>query len=347
MTYRLSESPSGRARRWVRRKDPIFPMPWFARPLLILLSLLLIGTLAWQGVKYLWNSRSRNSSGDTSSAVSGAGASTSPGSVAGAGWQRDVIVSLDEAVRHASEVDLAPTEMSVDHAASILTLARLKAQPAPPDFFDLTLSKLDEIVRAYRGNSRLTEHVTLARIELAQLRSSLEALPPGTPSSVSAADLLLQAAAGGASSTPTSANTKEVRKPEARAPADLPPGHVFAGAPRTLASGALLDAASLGGDFLDATAMPGRAEILEPPSSRLFTDEVRVENLTLAGAAQTLDGIHWKNIVFVGTRLRYEGGELDLHNVRFIRCMFGFTTDDRGARIANAIAQGQSSLVVE
>jgi hypothetical protein len=30
-----------------------------------------------------------------------------------------------------------------------------------------------------------------------------------------------------------------------------------------------------------------------------------------------------------------------------VRCSFGFSTDDRGARLANAIALGQSSFVIE
>jgi hypothetical protein len=74
---------------------------------------------------------------------------------------------------------------------------------------------------------------------------------------------------------------------------------------------------------------------------------VRVENLTIAGASQTLDGIHWRNITFIGTRLRYEDGQLDLQNVRFVHCTFGFPSDARGAQIANAIVQGQTSLTIQ
>jgi hypothetical protein len=111
--------------------------------------------------------------------------------------------------------------------------------------------------------------------------------------------------------------------------------------------GATLNPAKLGGNLLDATSMPSSAEILEPPPSRIFADNVHVENLTIAGAAQTLDGIHWKSVTFIGTHLRYEGGEVDLHNVRFIHCMFGFPSDDRGGRLATAIARGQTTVVIE
>ena len=74
---------------------------------------------------------------------------------------------------------------------------------------------------------------------------------------------------------------------------------------------------------------------------------MRVENFTLSGATQTIDGIHWKNVTFIGTRLRYQGGEAALQNVHCVRCTFGFVINDRGARLANAFALGQSSIVIE
>jgi hypothetical protein len=366
MPQRISESPSGRTRHWERRHKRSFPAPWYARPLLILISFILIATLTLRGVRYAWQSR------HLARDAAARGSSTPPASTPA--WQRDVIVSLDEAVRHASEVDLAPTEMSVDHAAAILTLARAKSQPASPDFFDATVRKLDDVLNTYHTNSRLTEHITSARIELAEFRSSLEPVPPGTPESIQADDILVQAATGSspradapaasganantnsAAAAPASAAAKKAAGASASSTAkhsgrgaanEMPPGHIIFLAPRDLASGALLDPAALGGNFIDATGMPSLSEILEPPSSRLFADNVRVENLTIAGAAQTLDGVHWKNVTFIGTRLRYEGGELDLHNVRFVRCLFGFTTDDRAARIATAIAEGQTTIVIE
>jgi hypothetical protein len=336
MSYKFSEIPSGRARRWIRRKEPI-PMPWFARPMLILLSLVLIGTLTWQGVKYALHGRQR-------AAESIAAPPIAANAVAQSAWQRDVIVSLDEASRHASEVDLAPTEVAVDHAASILTLARVKSQAAPPDFFEVIARKLDEILSAYHQNTRLIEHVTLARIDLAQLRSALEAVPTGAPKAFQPTDLLLPSAAAAGANPRTDAQAGD---PAASDADKALAGHMILRAPRAIAISSVLDSASLGGNFLDATNMPSAAEILEPPSSRLFADDVRVEDLTIAGATQTIDGIHWKNVTFIGTRLRYEGGEADLHNVRFIHCMFGFTTDERGGRIANAIALGQNTIVIE
>ena len=371
MTYRFSDSPSGRVRHWERRRSPS-SAPWFVRPLVILLAFVLMIVLAFRGVQYALHVRHGSARAnvavheDTTYALR---TPTNPATAIIPGWQRDVIVALDEAQRHASEGDATETNVAVDRAASIVIVARLRSQPTPPDFFDDALAKLDQVLAAYHTNSRLTAHVTDARIQLAELRSYIEPIPPGTPSSVNIDDLLV-ATATGATMPPSSANQPQAAaNPKtainsssasnstsannsssagnSKSAANPAPGQVFVGAPRILAMGAVLNPASLGGNLLDATSMPSGAEILEPPMSRIFADNVHVENLTIAGAAQTLDGIHWKNVTFIGTHLRYEGGEVDLHNVRFIHCMFGFPSDDRGGRLATAIARGQTTVVIE
>ena len=356
--------------------------------------------VTWRGIQYALHTRPGSARANVAayeSANPGSGSATNRATNIIPGWQRDVIVALDEAQRHASEGDATETSIAIDRAASIVIVARLRSQPTPPDFFDDALTKLDQVLAAYHTSSRLTEHVTDARIELAELRSSIEPIPPGTPSSLNIDELLVATATGAteppssaastsstastpgapadaaSSSAPSSASSSApsaAKQPatasSSSAPAtnsksanssssasnsksarDVAPGQVFVGAPRVLAIGAMLNPASLGGNLLDATSMPSGAEILEPPPSRIFADNVHVENLTIAGAAQTLDGIHWKNVTFIGTHLRYEGGELDLHDVRFIHCMFGFPSDDRGGRLATAIARGQTTVVIE
>ena len=398
MSDRFSDSPSGRVRHWERRRSRSSSAPWFVRPLVILVAFALIVVLAFRGVQYALHSRHGSARANVAvyeDSTSAGHSLSNPASGIIPGWQRDVIVALDEAQRHASEGDATETNVAVDRAASIVIVARLRSQPTAPDFFDDALAKLDQILAAYHTNSRLTAHVTDARIELAELRSSIEPVPPGTPSSLNIDELLVATATGatapplsaasqpsvppgaGASSGP-SASPAANQPPSASSPAsnsksaansssagnstsahnsssasnsksatNVAPGQVFVGAPRILAIGAVLNPASLGGNLLDATSMPSSAEILEPPPSRIFADNVHVENLTIAGAAQTLDGIHWKNVTFIGTHLRYEGGEVDLHDVRFIHCMFGFPSDDRGGRLATAIARGQTTVVIE
>jgi hypothetical protein len=205
-------------------------------------------------------------------------------------------------------------------------------------------------------SERLFQHVSQARIELAALRSSTEPTPPG---SSLAADLQAHAAnvaaeADGANAAAAqageSSDAPQTSQPRSAAAAQipkLPAGHVLLNAPRELAVKALLDPAVLGGNFLDASMMPDTVEVLLPPETRQLSDNVRVEDVAIAGASQTLDGIHWRDVTFIGTRLRYEDGQLDLQNVRFVRCTFGFPSDERGATVANAIALGKTSIAFQ
>ncbi|HXP68052.1 MAG TPA: hypothetical protein VOA88_02105, partial [Candidatus Dormibacteraeota bacterium] len=176
MSQRFSDSPSGRVRSWERRRGRP-TAPWFIRPLVILLAFALIVVLTFRGVQFALRTRHGNSRANVAVYEDFTSASRSAANLATGiipGWQRDVIVALDEAQRHASEGDATETNVAVDRAASLVIVARLRSQPTPPDFFDDALAKLDQILAAYHTNSRLTEHVTDARIELAELRSSIE-----------------------------------------------------------------------------------------------------------------------------------------------------------------------------
>jgi acyl dehydratase len=109
----------------------------------------------------------------------------------------------------------------------------------------------------------------------------------------------------------------------------------------------LLNPGALGGDYLDATKLAATGEIVVPPVRRSLEDNVAVEKLTIAGASQTLDGIRWTNVTFVGTRVKYAKGPLDMENVRFVNCTFDFPADESGSRLSNAIALGQTSFTAE
>ena len=301
-------APSGHAREW-RRKRHRHRSP-SASPLLryavIGLAAILVITLGWHGIR--WTAHPVRSPAYPT-------VYTPPvaSDAAGAAWQREYNESLHIASDELAAGNISEAEVAVDRAETIITAQRLESGAVRPDFFAPALATLDGVLAKQRPpDARLTEHITLARISLAEFRSSLEPEPP------------------------QSSDTKRVS----------------IGVPRELAADSTLDPAKLGARVLDATIMPGTAEVLLPPSSRAFADNVRVENLIIQGAAQTLDGVRWNNVTFVDTRLRYEGGELDLENVHFVRCRFGFLTDTgeeaagRSARLANAIAQGQSSIKV-
>jgi hypothetical protein len=288
----------------------------FAR-MVVLLAAVLLAALAWHAVQRLLHPP--ETAVATGVAASGAGHGASV-----AARESQVIGALEAATAEGSAGNISGAEVDVDRAARVLASTRMGAQPAAPEFFDIVVRGLDRALRTQPENQRLFEHVTLARIELAELRSAQSLEADGS---------------GGATASPGSRTT-------ARHAVAIP-GHVILTAPRSLVEQSIFDPSTAKGNYIDATLMPETAEIILPPATRLFVDDVRVEGLTFEGASQTLDGIHWKNVTFINTRLRYESGEVSLSNVRFVRCTFGFSTDDRGARLASAIALGQTSFVIE
>jgi hypothetical protein len=243
-------------------------------------------------------------------------------------WQRDVLESIDAAANQVQAGNTMQGEMAVDRGASLIEAATVSSRQPSDDFFEIASAGLDGVIRHDPLNNRLLEHVTLARIELAQLRSHLAGSLDADSRANDRAEL------AGAAGSPAAAAQRSER-------------HIAFGEPRSVAADHAFGPGQAGGDWLDARSMSDSEEILLPPSSRLLVDNVRVDNLTIEGAAQTLDGIHWKNVTFIDTRIRYEGGEVDLRNVHFVRCTFGFSTDGPGSRLANAIALGQPSIVID
>jgi hypothetical protein len=241
-----------------------------------------------------------------------------------------VLDTLDSAVRNDEAGNITAAEVDVDRAESIVTAARLQSRTPSPEFIATTIAGLDRVLKQHGNNPRLFEHVTDARIELAALRSAQNV--EGTASAGSREGELETAG----NAAPAS-DYYEVRPASATK-------KVVVAAPRALGSDTTLNPAALGGDFIDATLMPESAEALIFPQTRLLSDNVRVEDLTMQGAAETLDGVHWRNMTFLHTRLRYEGGALDLQNVRFVHCTFGFATTTLGAQLADAIALGRTTF---
>ena len=171
---RLWDTPSGRDRRWVRRRTGIAPAPLYARVAVVLLALALMATLAWQGAQRLLNP-AKMSGGDTTHFF------TQPPSdrAVASEWQTSVSAALEEAAEQGAS-NVTAAEIQADRAAAMLTGARMQDQAATADFFERTVVELDRVLRTHPDNDRLLEHVTLARIELAQLRSAQPAPPEGS-----------------------------------------------------------------------------------------------------------------------------------------------------------------------
>jgi hypothetical protein len=325
------KTPSGRSRRWVRRKGTNVPAPLYARLTILIVSVALAATLARYGFRSVV--RRIAHSAPTPAAETAAINRLPSAAVA---WQTDALASIEDAIHQAQSGNISAAEVAVDRAASVIEAARVESNSAPPDFFETVSRSLDRALQEHPENSRLFEHVTVTRVDLAQLRSAQSESPPQRDSA--------------ASVTPEASTLQprgDNKDDSAVTGAGLAPGReVEVGSPREISANHLFNPLALGGDTIDAKLMPETMEILLPPSTRLFVDNVRVQDLTLKGASQTLDGIHWKNVTFVGTRLRYESGELDLQNVHFLGCTFGVPMDQRGARLANAVALGQTSLTI-
>lgn len=340
----LWDTPSGRDRRWAKRSGGYTSAPKYVRIAVVLLAAALVGTLAWQGIQSLLHPAPKyapiNVTGKANYVARGG---TVAGSSPVAAWEADVAEAVETATAQGTAGNVTAAEVEVDRAAAIVLSARMQAQTPSPDFWARNIAALDRVLRTQPDNARLLEHVTLARIELADLRSSEPDSAGGTPAAQNSEAPNLTTYPPGVSATPI-LNVG----PGAEAPhAATPPGHVVLASPRALSAESELNSASLGGNYLDATLMPETSEVLLPPSTRNFSDEVRVEGLTIEGASQTLDGVRWKNVTFVGMRLRYEGGGISLENVKFVRCRFGFTADERGAQLADAIAMGKTSFEIQ
>jgi hypothetical protein len=321
--WQIPERPPGWAHAGRRRRvinvGGRGPWPRYLAWLVVILAIVLIGRVAWQGSRYF----TRRAQPATT-AQAKASASNSEATIFSP-WERDVLASIDRGIQDADAGQLVAAEVDVDRAASLATAMRLEARATQADFFEVALGEFDRVLAAGSSDADMMDHVTQARIALAELRSSQNG---GAAETQAASDAIGPMAAN---ATGTKRNINKVS----------------IDAPRELAADSLLDPATLGGKYLDATFMPDTSEILLPPATRAFTDNVSVENLTIEGAAQTLDGIHWRNVTFIGTRLRYENGELDLENVHFVNCRFGFPSDESGARLANAIALGDTSITIE
>jgi hypothetical protein len=68
--------------------------------------------------------------------------------------------------------------------------------------------------------------------------------------------------------------------------------------------------------------------------------------MTFVGASQTLDGIHWENVIFINTRVKYLGGEVALNKVLFVNCTFELPQGPRGEKIANYVAQDFQTVLI-
>jgi hypothetical protein len=97
---------------------------------------------------------------------------------------------------------------------------------------------------------------------------------------------------------------------------------------------------------LNATTiiLPPTVEAFQSPLIRRLSNGMSIEQINFKGGVQTLDGFAWKNVVFVNTLVKYEGGETQLQNVRFVNCTFQMDNTPRSSLIASYVSLGLSAL---
>ncbi len=309
----------------------------YLKIVVVILAATLAGTFVWSGIQRVMHPTVVAPAG---SYVPSARAYTAAEGTADSGaptWEIEFEAALKLAMDAGRAGNVTEAEVEIDRGAAIVISARSQGKNVSPEFFSTSLKALDQIVDTNPENERLRDHAFQARVELAELRTTVGAAK--APESKIAADPATDPSTG----RRLTANVG----PGTVAPHAVKiPGHVVFSAPHALNAKQTVNAAALGGNYIDATLMPDEAEVFLPPATRGIGDDVRVEGVTIEGASQTLDGVQWKDVTFVGARLRYEGGAARLQNVKFVRCTFGFSSDERGTKLANAIADGVGTIVV-
>lgn len=339
MAKGIWNTPTGQDRRWRRRRGPgAFAAgsggaPKYLKFVVVILAVALVGTFVWSGVQKIFHPAAVGPAGTFSpngrpyAAGDGAAESETPT------WELAFDGALKAAMEAGSAGNVTSAEVEIDRGAAIVISARSRGLNATPEFFAESLTTLDRIVDTQPENARLRDHAFQARVELAELRTTVGAAKPEDAKAAAdpATERTLMANVGPGTVAPHAVKI---------------PGHVVFSAPHALGAKQTLNAATLGGNWIDATLMPEEAEVFLPPATRGLSDGVRVEGVTIEGASQTLDGVQWKDVTFIRARLRYEGGAARLQNVKFVRCTFGFSSDERGTKLADAIAGGVGTIVV-
>lgn len=155
------------------------------------------------------------------------------------------------------------------------------------------------------------------------------------------------------SETPTLSNSVEgTRIVLANYKSALIPIPKFKGAQATVEKSIIV---SVEASTVDQSTLPGSTLIAAPgttfdmlttPFFRRLNTAPSVTRVGFMNAHQELDGWRWHDVAFVNSIIRYEGGELELNNTRFIHCTFQMSDSPRSAKLANYIALGQTSLKI-
>jgi hypothetical protein len=218
----------------------------------------------------------------------------------------DLLSSLKGYLDHGDKT--RATEVAND-AQELLMTAKESKSPVPPGYFPGTVALFNNLPAV--TDPEVEGHLLSARVALAEYHSALEANPD-----LPAKDVQLKVPMG-APVTSQALTGNAVYRAE----------HQLTLAPQT--------ALQAQGAVIDGSAVPVGTDLIEAASASLAKNGNSVSGLMLNGVTQTLDGIEWKNVVFVNSRIRYRGGDLRLDGVRFVNCTFVVPAGSRGLQMAD------------
>jgi hypothetical protein len=92
------------------------------------------------------------------------------------------------------------------------------------------------------------------------------------------------------------------------------------------------------GTAMDGSKLPPKVDIFNFGEPHTLKRNIRFTNSRLVGGAQLLDGVRWENVIFEGMHIRYNGGEVELLNVKFVNCTFEVNSTPRGREVVEFVA---------
>jgi len=195
------------------------------------------------------------------------------------------------------------------NAHELLMTAKENKSPVPPGYFASTIALLNNMPET--TDTDISSRLLSARVALAEYHSALQAGPE----------------------LPAKEVALKVRSGESIAAEAMSPGSVYrVSSQLTLVPKTAWQAP---GAVVDGSAIPSGTDIVQTRGGSLAQNADSISGLTLNGVTQTLDGIEWKDVTFVNSRVRYRGGDLKLENVHFVHCTFEVPVNTRGAQLAD------------
>jgi hypothetical protein len=218
----------------------------------------------------------------------------------------ELLAGLKGYLEHGDKV--RASEVAYD-AHELLRTAAENKSPVPPGYFAGTVALLNNLPAL--NDADVASRVLSDRIALAEYHSALEATPQ-----LPAKDAQLKVSVGEPITSQALSGTAVYRT-----------SHQLTLAPQT--------ALQAPGSVVDGSTLPSGTDVLEPASGSQAKNSNSISGLTLSGVTQTLDGIEWKNVTFVNSRIRYRGGDVRLDNVHFVHCTFEVPSNNRGSQMAD------------